>query len=179
MTVTFTLTSGSSGTAAGPFNISGTTSSNTTTELATGITKDQLTTGHTITGINDAITGGTIASTGTCTNTIPWNVVQATPTPTPTNAPTESYSYQLGPSYTQPNINMACNNVNMDPLTEVFAAAQYGSVVNQFFNDVNLTSQYQGESEFHAFYRTGDGGVGAYTGRVSSTGLVSSITLCT
>ena len=74
MNVTFTLTEGSALTAAGPFNISGTTSSNVTTELATGITKDQLLTGHTINSVNDAITGGTIASTGTCTTTDTWSV---------------------------------------------------------------------------------------------------------
>jgi len=74
MNVTFTLTAGSALTAAGPFNISGTTSSNVVSELATGITKDQLLTGHTINSVNDAITGGTIASTGTCTTTDTWSV---------------------------------------------------------------------------------------------------------
>lgn len=75
MTLTFTLAVGSSGTAAGPFNISGTTSGNTTSELATGITKNQLSSGYTINGVDNAITGGTIASTGTCTTTTPWAVV--------------------------------------------------------------------------------------------------------
>lgn len=79
MNVTFTLTGGSASTAAGPFNISGTTSSNTTSELATGITKSQLLTGHTINSVDDAITGGTIASTGTCTTSVSW---AATTTPT-------------------------------------------------------------------------------------------------
>lgn len=74
MNVTFTLAIGSSATAAGPFNISGTTNANVVSELATGITKTQLTAGYQITGINDAITGGTIASTGTCTTTTPWSV---------------------------------------------------------------------------------------------------------
>jgi len=77
MNVTFKLTAATSGTTvAGPFNISGTTNANVVSSLATGITKNQLTTGHTINSVNDAITGGTIASTGTCTNTIPWYVVQ-------------------------------------------------------------------------------------------------------
>jgi hypothetical protein len=89
MNVTFTLTAATSGTtAAGPFNISGTTSGNTTTELATGITKNQLTTGYTINSVNDAITGGTIASTGSCNTTTTWSVIQPTPTPTPTATPT-------------------------------------------------------------------------------------------
>jgi hypothetical protein len=94
MNVTFTLTSATSGTTvAGPFNISGTTSGNTTTELATGITKAQLTTGHTINGVNDAITGGTIASTGTTcpSSTTTWSVIQPTPTPTPTATPVPTY----------------------------------------------------------------------------------------
>jgi hypothetical protein len=91
MTVTFTLTSGSSGTAAGPFNISGTTNTNVVSWLATGITKTQLTTGHTITGINDAITGGTIASTGTCNTTTTWSTTP-NPTPTPTALPCECYT---------------------------------------------------------------------------------------
>lgn len=77
MNVTFTLTGGSASTAAGPFNISGTTDADVTSQLATGITKDQLLTGHTINSVNDAITGGTIASTGTCNTTTTWS---ATPT---------------------------------------------------------------------------------------------------
>jgi hypothetical protein len=95
MNVTFTLTAATSGTTvAGPFNISGTTSSNTTTQLATGITKAQLTTGHTINGVNDAITGGTIASTGTTcpSSTTTWSVIQPTPTPTPTATPQPLYN---------------------------------------------------------------------------------------
>lgn len=74
MNVTFTLASGSNNTAAGPFNISGTTDSNVTSQLVTGVTKTQLLTGYTINAVNDAITGGTIASTGTCTTSLPWSV---------------------------------------------------------------------------------------------------------
>jgi hypothetical protein len=91
MNVTFTLTGGSASTAAGPFNISGTTSSNVVSELATGITKAQLLTGHTINSINDAITGGTIASTGTCTTTDTWAVYPQTAT--------LSYSFEAGYYY--------------------------------------------------------------------------------
>jgi hypothetical protein len=84
MTVTFTLTTSS--TDAGPFNISGTTSGGALNDvsIATGISKATLLTGHPISNISETITGGTIASTGTCTNTIPWSVISATPTPTPT-----------------------------------------------------------------------------------------------
>jgi hypothetical protein len=86
MTVTFTLTSGSSATAAGPFNISGTTSGGAlnTISIATGVTKAQLLTGHTVTNVTpENITGGTITSTGTCNTTTTWSVTP-TPTPTPT-----------------------------------------------------------------------------------------------
>ena len=185
MTVTFTLTSGSSGTAAGPFNISGITSGNATTELATGITKAQLTTGHTITGINDAITGGTIASTGTCTNTIPWLATPATATPTPTPSPTPvvtSYSYQLGPSYTLGNTGDACNGITgangapQDFLTEVYAATDIAANVVRFFTDSGLTSGYGGESEIHAYYRSG--GLAVYTGVVSPSGFVTDRNPC-
>ena len=81
MTITFTLASGSSATAAGPFNISGTTSSNVTYWIATGVTKTQLTNSHPVDTIYETITGGTIASTGSCNTTTTWSV---TPTPTPT-----------------------------------------------------------------------------------------------
>ena len=87
MTITFTLASGSSATAAGPFNISGTTDggSSNTILIATGITKTQLLTGHTVTNVTpENITGGTITSTGTCNTTTNW---YTTPPPTPTATP--------------------------------------------------------------------------------------------
>jgi hypothetical protein len=88
MTVTFTLTGGSSSTDAGPFNISGTTSGGASNgvSIATGVTKQQLLTGHTVTNVGDTITGGTIASTGTCTTTTTWST-NPTPTPTATDVP--------------------------------------------------------------------------------------------
>jgi len=111
MTVTFTLTT--LGTAAGPFNISGTTGSNVTTQLASGITADQLATGHTISSISESITGGTIASTGTCTTTTTWSASPATPTPTPTiNTPPYNFLVALGTTGAS-NINgSACYNFN-------------------------------------------------------------------
>ena len=91
MVITFTLQAAYSGATyvAGPFNISGTTNTGTVTQLATGLTKTQLLTGYTITGISDATTGGTINSTGTCSNSIPWLAANptSTPTPTPTSTP--------------------------------------------------------------------------------------------
>jgi len=98
MIVTFTLQNQYSGATyvAGPFNISGTTDANVTTELATGITKEQLLTGHTITGITDSTTGGTIASTGVCTNTQQWVAFPSQSTPTPTVTPSAyGYCYSL------------------------------------------------------------------------------------
>jgi hypothetical protein len=86
MQITFTLSPSYTGSTyvAGPFNISGTTSAGTSYWLVTGVTKSQLTTGHTITTAYETLTGGTIASTGTCTTTQPWYVAAPTPTPTPT-----------------------------------------------------------------------------------------------
>ena len=93
MTVTFTLTEGSASTAAGPFNISGTTSEGTlnTVSIATGVTKAQLLTGHTVTNITpENITGGTIASTGaTCpSSTTTWSI-----TPPIASTSTLSFDY--------------------------------------------------------------------------------------
>ena len=55
--------------------------------LATGVTKAELTAGVTYT-IADTITGGTVTSTGVCTNSVSWQglggLVEVTPTPTPT-----------------------------------------------------------------------------------------------
>jgi hypothetical protein len=83
MVITFTLQAAYSGATyvAGPFNISGTTNTGTVTELANNVSKAALLTGYTISNINDATTGGTINSTGTCTNSIPW---LANPEPEPT-----------------------------------------------------------------------------------------------
>jgi hypothetical protein len=75
MTVTFRLTTPL--TAAGPyFNISGTTSGGALNDVSiqTEVTKTQLLLdgGYSIENISDSITGGTIASTGTCTTTDTW-----------------------------------------------------------------------------------------------------------
>jgi hypothetical protein len=91
MVVTFTLQNQYSGATyvAGPFNISGTTSGNVTTQLATGVTKTQLLAvgGYSISGVSDMTTGGTIASTGVCTTTQQWQAYPS-PTPTPTSSTT-------------------------------------------------------------------------------------------
>ena len=80
MNITFTLTAETSGTTqSGNYRISGTTDGGALNGvfIASGITRAQLTTGHTVTGISDSITGGTITSTGSesggfCTNSINW-----------------------------------------------------------------------------------------------------------
>jgi hypothetical protein len=81
MRLTFTLQSAYTGTTyvAGPFNISGTTSAGTTYWLATGVTKTQLTAGHAVDTIYETLTGGTIASTGTCTTTRSWQISEPEP----------------------------------------------------------------------------------------------------
>ena len=150
------------------------------------MTKVQLLTGHTITNIGDTITGGTIASTGTCTTTDTWDV---TPSPTPTSTPIPptptavvSYSYQIGPSYTQSNIGLACNRINgsngeiEDFKEEVFAATDVAADVTQFFTNTSLTNAYGGSGQYHAYYRTG--GLADYTGQVSVGGFVTNRTPC-
>lgn len=94
MTVTFTLSSLYTGATyvAGPFDIYAVTNTGASTQVGTGITKAQLATGHTISGISDATTGGTINSTGTCTNSYPWYVETPEPTPTAT-AEVTTYEY--------------------------------------------------------------------------------------
>jgi len=84
MTVTFTLSSLYTGATyvAGPFNIFAVTNAGASTQVGTGVTKAQLATGHTISGISDATTGGTVNSTGTCTNSYPWFVSDPEPEPT-------------------------------------------------------------------------------------------------
>jgi hypothetical protein len=80
MTIKFTLTAETSGTTqSGDYRISGTTDGGAVNGvfIASGITRAQLTTGYTATGITDTITGGTITSTGSesggfCTNQINW-----------------------------------------------------------------------------------------------------------
>ena len=68
--VIFTLTS--AGSDSGPFNISGTTSSNTTILIASNVSKSTLQAGYEVTISDDNVTGGTVASVGVCTNTQPW-----------------------------------------------------------------------------------------------------------
>ena len=81
MRLTFTLQSAYTGATyvAGPFNISGTTSAGTTYQLATGITKNQLTAGYAVDTTYETLTGGTINSTGTCGTSRNWYITQPAP----------------------------------------------------------------------------------------------------
>lgn len=71
MTITFTLNPAFTGATyvAGPYDISGTTCPGNTYLLASGVTKNQLTTGHTINTGYENLTGGTISSQGVCAGT--------------------------------------------------------------------------------------------------------------
>ena len=106
---------------------------------------------------------------------VPEDTPTPTPTPTATSAPT-SYQYQLGPSYTQANIGTACSNIGTDFFTEVYAATDQPGDVVQFFTNTGLTSGYGGESEYHAYFRTG--GFATYTAQVSPSGFVTDKSIC-
>lgn len=99
-TVIFTLTSAGSDT--GPFNISGTTNTGTVVSIANNILKSTLLAGYEVVINDDNVTGGTVNSVGTCTNSQPWltPVPGSTPTPTPTVTGTATptatiYTYYL------------------------------------------------------------------------------------
>lgn len=68
--VIFTVSGAGSDT--GPFDISGTTNLGVTTLIQSGIAKATLEAGYELTIPNDSITGGTVASTGTCTTSQEW-----------------------------------------------------------------------------------------------------------
>jgi hypothetical protein len=122
MTVTFTLSPIYTGATyvAGPFNIFAVTNTGSSTQVGTGITKAQLATGHTISGISDATTGGTITSTGVCTNSYPWYV----DTPEPTSSIVELQVYGKDENLTPQNalISYTVNGgspvemMNLEPL---------------------------------------------------------------
>lgn len=136
MQITFTLSPSYTGATyvAGPFNISGTTSAGTTYSLATGITKTQLTTGHTINTTYETLTGGTIASTGTCSTTQNWYVTAPTPTPTPTATNGGASLTAIGLQGPYNSCNNACSAYNSSPSYTQF----YMTSTN--FNDLTSTN---------------------------------------
>jgi hypothetical protein len=136
MQITFTLSPSYTGATfvAGPFNISGTTSAGTSYWLVTGVTKSQLTTGHTITTAYETLTGGTIASTGTCSTTQPWYVTAPTPTPTPTATDSGVALYAIGLQGPYANCNNACAAYNSNPSYTTFY------MTTTSFNDLSASN---------------------------------------
>ena len=95
--VTFTLNSAYTGTTeADNFTIIGkhANGSPSDTIIATNVTKANLTAGVTY-QVADTVTGGTVTSTGVCTNSVPWTgllqIPSATPEPTATTRPEEIF----------------------------------------------------------------------------------------
>ena len=130
MRLTFTLQSAYTGTTyvAGPFNISGTTEAGTTYWLATGVTKTQLTTGHSIDTVYETLTGGTIASTGTCTTTRNWYII----------SPTSTLSFNLtGPTYYFYLTNPLASNITINMAT---VALHTTSDCSTSVDDANIDS---------------------------------------
>lgn len=110
MEILFSLQSQYINTLADNFTIFGTTSGNVTIQLASNITKAQLISGYVLDLQTPNITGGTVCSTGVCTNCVPW-VIQTpiespgegpvqTQTPTPTPTPTTELSLSQTPTPT-------------------------------------------------------------------------------
>jgi hypothetical protein len=137
MQITFTLQSQYTGTeyVAGPFNISGTTSGNVTYELATGVTKNQLISGYEVTTEYSTITGGTIQSTGTCTNSEPWLIGAA-----PTTVDLQVYGKDLDLTPANASIYYTINSgtavylTTLDPLTN--NCSFIGEITGLTLNDV-------------------------------------------
>jgi hypothetical protein len=95
--VTFTLDPVYSGTDADNFTIVGvhTNGSPANTTIATSVTLATLSAG-TQYSIAETITGGTVCSTGVCTNCVNWQIIAPTPTSTPTSTSTATlYTYYL------------------------------------------------------------------------------------
>ena len=169
MTVTFTLTAGSSATAAGPFNISGTTSggASNTVSIATGVTKAQLLTGHTVNSVLDTITGGTIASTGTTcpSSTTTWSV---TPTPTPTATSSVSLGDPLFIFYGNYGTGAGSACVNANNNDTAYRVRVWTALVD---NDIELMNG-------HYYYNTNgtpfDGTGHDYWATVSNFGVIGS-----
>jgi hypothetical protein len=174
MTVTFTLSSLYTGATyvAGPFNIFAVTNTGSSTQVGTGITKAELATGHTISGISDATTGGTINSTGTCTNSYPWyvNTPEATPTPTATETGEVLTSFQAqGPYADCTNACSAYNNLqsyttfyittsNLNDLTSLQGSMYTQNIASESFQ---ASDGWYYHNSGYMFQIVGDGIAGA------------------
>ena len=121
--ITLTMSSAYTGTTeADNFTIIGKhcNGSPTDTVIATNVTKQDLINGVTY-QVADTITGGTVTSTGTCTNSVNWlglnNCGGDTPSPTPNPTPTSgdlTTNYQFD----------KCNNVNGESPQNVVISEQ-------------------------------------------------------
>jgi hypothetical protein len=184
MQVTFYLTQASANTAAGPFNISGTTSGGelNTVLIQDGVTKQQLLDGYPKEVANN-ITGGTVTSTGaTCNTTDTWDINELFVTPTPTPTPTEtttvtSFAYDIEPSG-ESTVSASCSIFSSVLPEVVYAASQFPNAVVQFFTDPGLTIGFGGSGDFHAYKRDFEESSAIKTARVSVGGFTSEISNC-
>lgn len=139
MNITFRLTAATSGTTqSGNYNISGTTDGGGLNGvfIASGITRAQLITGHTVNNISDSVTGGTITSTGSasggfCTNQITWYV---TPPPSPCECFTIQNEGDTGGIFTYPKCSDGSTTQGLVPrfgTTSVCVQAGGGITITQ------------------------------------------------
>lgn len=138
MEITFTLNSAYTGATyvSGPYDISGTTCDNQTYWLVTGATKEQLTTGVTITTIYDNITGGTITSGGICEGTTqPWQ----------TGIQCEGVGGQVQLDVYGKDLYMTPQNVSISYSVNS-GTAQYLTVLDPIFNNCTLIGSITGLS---------------------------------
>jgi hypothetical protein len=180
MTVTFTLSPAFTETAAGAFNIFAVTNLGATTQIGTDISKPDLITGVTISGIDDNTTGGTITSTGSlsggfCTNSEDWFV--STPEPTATLEPVTSFEYNITPEGYS-TASEACSVFGSILPTVVYAASEFPSGVTQFFTDDQLTIGFAGSGTFHSYKRDVDSSSQIVRAQVSPSGFTSDYGNC-
>lgn len=146
--VIFTVSGAGSDT--GPFDISGTTNLGVTTLIQSGITKSTLEAGYEVTISDDNITGGTVASVGTCTNSQPW--VKPTLSlavyarDTGSNFPIMIYKINNGSNINIPNsINGTCSNIytitGLTPGDTVTIAATNSCVISGAENTTSCPVQ--------------------------------------
>jgi len=145
MRLTFTLQSAYTGSTyvAGPFNISGRTSGGVNYQLSTGVTKTQLTTGHTVDTIYETITGGTIVSTGSCSTSVNW-VISA---PVVQTVTLEVYGKDVRTSprntlvYYTKNAGSVIYLTTLSPLSQ--SCSLIGSITGLTLNDVIVIGTVQ------------------------------------
>jgi hypothetical protein len=161
MVLIFTLKSLYTGSTyvAGPFDIFATTSGGTTTLIGDNISKSTLSAGVTISGVDDATTGGTVQSVdGTCSNSVVWTL---------TGGPTfYTFNFSAGDS----NPTTACT-FNQTVYT-LYSEDPILSSTSIVYSDTNLTL-FDGGG---IFYRQMDNN--GYIYQISTFGDVNSIQSC-